>query len=60
MVYNHFYTGNKQKEEKKDKIGDLKLEAQQVKEFDGNLTMWQKWKSKTECAVNGSRYEKTL
>ena len=34
MIFNRFYTGNKQKEEKKDEIGDLKLEAQQVKEFD--------------------------
>ena len=48
------------KKRRKGQIGDLKLEAQQVKEFDGNLVMWQKWKSKTECAFDGSGYEKNL
>ena len=31
MIFNRFYTVDEQKEEKKDKIRDLKLEAQQVK-----------------------------
>ena len=31
-----------------------------MKEFNGNLVMWQKWKSKTECAFDGSGYKKVL
>ena len=42
MLFNRFYTGDKQKEEKSDEIGDLKLEAQQVKEFNRNSVTWQK------------------
>ena len=60
MMFDHFHTGNKQKEDKKDEIGDLKLEAQRVREFDENLATWQKWKIKTECAFNGSGYKRIL
>jgi hypothetical protein len=38
----------------------LKLEAQKIKEFTGNFDMWQKWKSRTECAFDGSGYVKVL
>jgi hypothetical protein len=38
----------------------LKLEAQRVKEFTGHFDGWQKWKSRTECAFDGSGYEKVL
>jgi hypothetical protein len=38
----------------------LKLEAQRVKAFTGHFDTWQKWKSRTECAFDGSGYEKIL
>ena len=60
MLFNRFHTGHKTKRGEKDEIGDIKLEAQQVKKFDGNLATWQKCKSKTECAFDGSGYKKFL
>ena len=39
---------------------NLKLEAQKVKDFTGNFSEWQKWKSRTECAFNGSGFGKIL
>ena len=39
---------------------NLKLEAQKVKEFSGDFNEWQKWKSRTECAFDGSGYEQIL
>ena len=39
---------------------NLKLEAQKVKEFSGVFNEWQKWKSRTECAFDGSGYEQIL
>lgn len=39
---------------------NLKLEAQKVKEFNGGYDEWQQWKSRTECAFDGSGYEKIL
>jgi hypothetical protein len=41
-------------------VTSLKLEAQKVNEFNGDYDMWPKWKSRTECAFNGSGYEKIL
>lgn len=38
----------------------LKLEAQKIKDFSGNHEEWPKWKSRTECAFNGSGYEKII
>jgi hypothetical protein len=38
----------------------LTLKAQRVKEFTGHFDSWQKWKSRTECAFDGSGYEKVL
>jgi hypothetical protein len=38
----------------------LKLEAQKIKEFTGHFDIWQKWKSCTKCAFDGSGYEKVL
>ena len=39
---------------------NLKLEAQKVRDFSGNFSEWPKWKSRTECAFDGSGYEKIL
>ena len=39
---------------------NLKLEAQKIKDFSGNHEEWARWKSRTECAFNGSGYEKIL
>ena len=39
---------------------NLKLEAQKVKEFIGAFEDWSKWKSRTECAFDGSGYELVL
>ena len=39
---------------------NLKLEAQKIKEFPGHYEQWPKWKSRTECAFDGSGYEKVL
>jgi hypothetical protein len=38
----------------------LKLEAQKIKDFSGAHEDWQKWKSRTECAFQGSGYELIL
>ena len=38
----------------------LKLEAQKIKEFSGAPEDWQKWKSRTECALRGTGYENIL
>jgi hypothetical protein len=40
--------------------GSLKLEAQRIKEFGGSYDEWQKWKSRTICAFDGSGYERIL
>src|SRR5687767_14688062 len=39
---------------------NLKLEAQKIKEFNGGYEEWQRWKSCTECAFDGSGYERIL
>jgi len=39
---------------------NLKLEAQKIKEFSGSYDEWQRWKSRTECAFDGSGYENIL
>jgi hypothetical protein len=39
---------------------NLKLEAQKIKEFGGDSDDWNKWKSRTECALSGSGYEQVL
>ena len=41
-------------------LDNLKLEAQKIKDFSGNFAEWQKWKSRTECAFNGSGYSEIL
>ncbi len=41
-------------------VTSLKLEAQKVNEFNGDYDTWPKWKSRTDCAFNGSGYEKIL
>lgn len=41
-------------------ITSLKLEAQKINEFSGEFDHWPKWKSRTECAFNGSGYDKIL
>lgn len=38
----------------------LKLQAQSVTPFGGGYDDWNVWKSRTECAFNGSGYEKVL
>ena len=38
----------------------LKLEAQKVTSFSGNFADWARWKSRTQCAFDGSGYEKVL
>ena len=38
----------------------LKLEAQKISPFSGDYSDWSKWKSRTECAFDGSGYEKIL
>ena len=44
----------------KDSASNLKLEAQKIAAFDGNMINWQRWKSRTECALDGYGYEKVL
>ena len=39
---------------------NLKLEAQKIKEFSGSYDEWQRWKSRTECAFDGSGCENIL
>lgn len=39
---------------------NLKLEAQKVKEFNGDFDDWARWKSRTECALDGSGYEQIM
>jgi hypothetical protein len=41
-------------------VTSLKLEAQKINEFNGDYEQWPKWKSRTECAFNGSGYDKIL
>jgi hypothetical protein len=41
-------------------VTSLKLEAQKISEFNGDFEQWPKWKSRTECAFNGSGYNKVL
>ena len=38
----------------------LKLEAQKISSFNGDLNQWPKWKSRTQCAFDGSGFEKVL
>ena len=38
----------------------LKLEAQKISNFNGDLNQWPKWKSRTQCAFDGSGFEKVL
>ena len=38
----------------------LKLEAQRIGPFDGKIGNWQRWKNRTQCALDGSGYEKIL
>ena len=38
----------------------LKLEAQKVTAFSGNFADWARWKSRTQCAFDGSGYKKIL
>ena len=37
----------------------LRLEAQKIVAFDGNITNWTRWKNRTECTLYGSGYKKT-
>lgn len=39
---------------------NLKLEAQKIKEFLGKYDDWPKWKNRTQCAFDGSGYERIL
>jgi hypothetical protein len=41
-------------------VTSLKLEAQKISEYNGDYDAWPKWKSRTECAFNGSGYDKIL
>lgn len=41
-------------------VGNLKLEAQKIKEFLGKMEDFPRWKNRTECAFDGSGYEKIL
>jgi hypothetical protein len=38
----------------------LKLEAQKISDFNGDFDAWTKWRSRTECAFNGSGYDRIL
>ena len=40
--------------------GNLKLDSQKVTEFLGRMEDWQRWKSQTTCAFDGSGYERIL
>ena len=52
---------NKDKEKPTAKPGvSLKLEAQKISAFSGDYGDWARWKSRTECAFDGSGYEKVL
>ena len=49
------------KEETTAKLGvSLKLEAQKISAFTGDYADWTKWKSRTECAFDGSGYKRVL
>ena len=39
---------------------NLKLEYHKIVEFMEEMNEWQRWKSRTECAFNGSLYERVL
>jgi hypothetical protein len=51
---------NRKNQDEVQKGASLKLEAQKISEFSGEYDHWPKWKSRTECAFNGSGYEKIL
>eukprot|EP00957_Ditylum_brightwellii_P200647 15295812-Ditylum_brightwellii.AAC.1 len=38
----------------------LKLELQRIVDFNGKVEDWQKWKNRTQCAFNGSGFERIL
>ena len=38
----------------------LKLESQRIVDFNGRVEDWQKWKNRTQCAFDGSGYERIL
>ena len=61
LNWKEFFKGNRASLQISDKgVTSLKLEAQKVNEFTGDYDVWPKWKSRTECAFNGSGYEKIL
>eukprot|EP00957_Ditylum_brightwellii_P151688 11551599-Ditylum_brightwellii.AAC.1 len=39
---------------------NLKLESQKIMELTGRSEDWQKWKTRTQCALDGSGYEGIL
>ena len=45
---------------KEGRVSNLKLEAQQIRDFTGLMMDWTKWKNRTECAFDGSGYGKVL
>eukprot|EP00957_Ditylum_brightwellii_P007939 601420-Ditylum_brightwellii.AAC.1 len=38
----------------------LKLESQRIMDFNGKVEDWQKWTNCTQCAFDGSGYERIL
>eukprot|EP00957_Ditylum_brightwellii_P184042 14019135-Ditylum_brightwellii.AAC.1 len=41
-------------------LSGLKLESQRIVDFSGKVEDWQKWKNCTQCAFDGSGFEKVL
>eukprot|EP00957_Ditylum_brightwellii_P080822 6148165-Ditylum_brightwellii.AAC.1 len=41
-------------------LSGLKLESQRIVDFSRKIKDWQKWKNHTQCASDGSGYEKVL
>eukprot|EP00957_Ditylum_brightwellii_P043477 3296092-Ditylum_brightwellii.AAC.1 len=39
---------------------NLKLESQKIIEFTGRSEDWQKWKTRSQCAFDGSGYKRIL
>ena len=62
IVLNNYYNDYKDKRGNGTSKAEtsLKLEAQKVTPFSGNFADWARWKSRTQCAFDGSGYEKIL
>ena len=41
-------------------VNNLKLETQKIRDFTGLNQDWTKWKNRTECAFDGSGFDRIL